>query len=98
MTTPPEDADEIEEPNDPDDNDDTSDDLVYCPACHAENYALAERCPVCGHLILRSEWRQAVDKRPAPRGIKIGVRIVLALFAALVLVCVTLAIVAMLRR
>jgi hypothetical protein len=97
VPVPPEDADDVEEPDDPDD-DDTSDDLVYCPECRAEIYALAERCPACGHLILHNERRQAVDKRPAPRGIKFGVAVVLALLAALTVVGLTLGVVAMLRH
>jgi hypothetical protein len=40
---------------------------------------LAERCPKCGHLVLQSEWREAVDKEPAPKGIKLGAAIVLGI-------------------
>lgn len=43
------DAAEYPEPDDADDG------LAPCPYCHASIYEGSERCPVCGHYLMRSE-------------------------------------------
>ena len=45
-----------------DGDEDSDDEPGECPACHAEVYLIADRCPKCGH------WFLEVERRSMARG------------------------------
>lgn len=43
--------------------DDPGDDITDCPECGTEVYAIADRCPKCGHWFVESDRRRMAAGR-----------------------------------